>query len=193
MSDQTRHPNPSTKGLVAHYKLWAGLTSATKVFDYSLNGFTGVPAGNNIAPAYPGFKFDGTSDSINVANDPLTIKTVAIWANPNDIAGADYLIDLNDADYFLINTGTFSMVGFDVSEITYVDGVAGNSVTSNWHLLVGTFAVAKDATSLAIGRKTGSPWFGGLIGETWLYNRVLPPDEIKSLYELTKWRYPNNN
>lgn len=48
-------PQINTVGLVAHYKLWAGLTSTGKVFDYSLSGNTGTVTG--ALPAYPGFLF----------------------------------------------------------------------------------------------------------------------------------------
>ena len=48
-------PQVNTVGLVAHYKLWAGLTTAGEVFDYALNGNTGTVTG--AAPAYPGFLF----------------------------------------------------------------------------------------------------------------------------------------
>ncbi len=52
-------PQVNTVGLVAHYKLWAGLTTAGEVFDYSLNGNTGTVTG--AVPAYPGFLFaDGS-------------------------------------------------------------------------------------------------------------------------------------
>lgn len=54
-----------TKDLVAHYKLWAGFVSTSKVFDYSLNGNTG--AVTSAIPAYPGFLFiDG---EINCGTD----------------------------------------------------------------------------------------------------------------------------
>ena len=52
-------PQVNTVGLVAHYKLWAGLATTGQVFDYALNGNTGTVTG--AAPAYPGFLFaDGS-------------------------------------------------------------------------------------------------------------------------------------
>ncbi len=56
-------PQVNTVGLVAHYKLWAGLTTAGEVFDYALNGNTGTVTG--AAPAYPGFLFDAFNDEID--------------------------------------------------------------------------------------------------------------------------------
>jgi len=55
MKEKYRKPQISTVGLVAHYKLWAGLTTADIVFDYSLNGNEGTVSG--AVPAYPGFAF----------------------------------------------------------------------------------------------------------------------------------------
>ena len=56
-------PQVNTVGLVAHYKLWAGLTTTGEVFDYALNGSTGTVTG--ATPAYPGFLFDAVNDEIN--------------------------------------------------------------------------------------------------------------------------------
>jgi hypothetical protein len=193
MREHLRHPQFSTVGLVAYYKLWAGLYDGTNVFDYSLNGFVGIPAGTDVEYAYPGFTFNGTDDSIDVAGDPTGVKTLMAWVKPDDIAGADYPLDLNDTDYMVISTGTLILGGFSGSKLTYVDGVSGTDVTANWHLIAGTDPIGGNATSLTIGRKTTSPFFAGKIGEVMLFDRVLSPAEIKSIYELTKWRYPNNN
>ncbi len=59
-------PQVNTVGLVAHYKLWAGLTTAGEVFDYALNGNTGTVTG--ATPAYPGFLFDAVDDEIDCAS-----------------------------------------------------------------------------------------------------------------------------
>ena len=59
-------PQVNTVGLVAHYKLWAGLTSTASVFDYALNGNTGTVTG--ATPAYPGFLFDAVDDEIDCAS-----------------------------------------------------------------------------------------------------------------------------
>ncbi len=60
-------PQVSTVGLVAHYKLWAGLTTTGEVFDYSLNGNTGIVT--DAIPAYPGFLFDAVNDEIDCGSD----------------------------------------------------------------------------------------------------------------------------
>ncbi len=60
-------PQINTVDLVAHYKLWAGLTTTGEVFDYSLNGNTGTVTG--AVPAYPGFAFDASGDEIACGSD----------------------------------------------------------------------------------------------------------------------------
>ena len=87
----------NTVGLVAHYKLWAGFTTAPianvsdgTVFDYSLNGNEGVIDANDAVtlPAYPGFSFDGADSKITVPADPSidangkTALTISVWINP---------------------------------------------------------------------------------------------------------------
>jgi len=62
------YPNIETgPDCVLHYKLWAGLTSPGKVFDYSLNGNIGTVT--NAVPRHPGFSFDGNGDLINAGSD----------------------------------------------------------------------------------------------------------------------------
>ncbi len=105
-------PQVNTVGLVAHYKLWAGLTTTGEVFDYTLNGFTGIVNGPNIAPVYPGFSFDGSQDVIDIGTGPSSVKTILMWVNPTDIAGTDYPINLNGTDFLTIVTGTLAINGF---------------------------------------------------------------------------------
>jgi len=195
MRKQARHPQFSDKGLVAHYKLYAGLNATAKVFDYSLGGFTGVPAGTDIAPAYPGFLFNGTDDEIGIATGPSSVSTVLIWVKPDDVAGVDLAMNLNDTDRLSIDTGTLTKAGFaGGTTVLYTDGIASTTVTANWHLVGITDTVAKDASSNAkIGNFDPFQFMAGKIGETMLFDRVLTPAEMKSIYELTKWRYPNNN
>lgn len=74
----------NTVGLVSHYKLWAGLMSAGKVFDYGFNGNTGDLNGTDIEPSYPGFLFNGTDDYIDMASPSglptsTTPRTTSYW------------------------------------------------------------------------------------------------------------------
>ena len=91
------NPEVADASLVAHYKLWAGFekpvvagVSDGSVFDYSLNGNSGVIDKDNAVtvPAYPGFSFDGADSLITVAADPTidangkTALSISAWINP---------------------------------------------------------------------------------------------------------------
>ena len=192
MKEKYRKPQISTVGLIAHYKLWVGLTEGSTVFDYSLNGLVGTPSGTDVAPAYPGFSFNGTDDFIDIGTGQEVVRTVLLWVNPTDVAGNDYPIDLNGTDFLTIETGTLTKNGFaGGTTILYVDGVAATTVTANWHLVGITDTLKKNATDFDIGKETAN-FFDGKIGEVILSSLVLSPAAVKSIYELTKWRYPNN-
>lgn len=189
MKEKYRKPQISTVGLVAHYKLWAGLTDGSTVFDYSLGGFVATLTGTDIAPAYPGFVFNGTDDFIGIVTGPTGVKTVLAWVNPTDVAGIDAVLDYNGTDSLVSDTGTLSLGGFaGGSQVTYVDGVAGATVTAVWHLVGITDTVGRNIALATIGLE-GANFFAGFIGETMCFDRVLTAPDVKSIYELTKWRY----
>ena len=187
-----RHPEPSEQNLVAYYKLWAGLTGATTVFDYTLNGLVGTVTGTDCEPAYEGFSFNGTDDKIDVGTGPASVKSLTIWMKVADIDGNEYPIDLNGTDYLSIVSGAVTVNGF-TGEILYVDAeVATSGVTAiaadTFAFIVITATTAANADNFDIGAG-GQAWFEGKIGEVRLYSSVLTVPEIKSIYELTKWRY----
>ncbi len=191
MQEKHRHPTISTAGLVAYYKLHAGLTDTTTVFDYSQNGLVGTIQ-NDAKPAYPGFTFDGTGDSIDVGTGPSSVKTVALWIRQSDIAGNEFPIDLNGTDFISVVSGAVTVNGFTAAKL-YVDGVLGASgVTSvaaeTWAFVTVTDTTASNATDFDIGRETAN-FFDGKIGEVMLFDRVLSLADIKSLFEMTRWRY----
>ena len=190
MKKKYRHPEASDFGLVARYKLWAGNTGATTVFDYSLNGLVGTESGTDIKPAYPGFSFNGTDDFIDIGTGPSSAKTVVLWVNPSGVAGNDYPVDLNGTDFLTIETGTLTKNGFaGGTAVLYTDGVAAaTTVTAAWHLIGITDTSAKNATDFDIGKETAN-FFTGVIGEVWLFSDVKSAVDMKNLYELTKWRY----
>lgn len=183
-------PNFTTTRLLAHYKLWAGLTFTASVFDYSGGGFTGTLTGTDIAPAYPGFSFNGTDDFIDIGSGPSAIRTILLWVNPDDVAGTDSPIDLNGSDFLTIETGTLTKNGFATgTEILYVDGIAAaTTVTANWHFIGITSTNGRSATDFDIGKETAN-FFAGQIGEVILFDTVKTPPEIMSIYNLTRWRY----
>ncbi len=189
MQEKYRKPQISTAGLVARYKLWAGLTDGSIVFDYSLGGKPGTPTGTDIAPAYPGFSFNGTDDFIDIGNQGGAIKTVLLWINATSIAGFNYPLDLNGTDYIIINAADVSANGFAASTF-YVDGIQASTITAGtWHLIGLTIATAKTAIDFDIGRSEGVGLFTGSIDETLLFDRELSAVDMKNIYELTRWRY----
>lgn len=192
MKKKYRHTQFNTVGLVAYCKLFAGTVDGINVFDYSLNGFTGVPAGTDIAPTYPGFSFNGTDDKITIGTGPTSVKTIIVWIKLADLAGTENIISLNNLDSIRSLTGTLTAITFTGGTvILYTDAVAAaTTLSTDWHMISITTTVAKNADVLVIGNKA-TDWFEGKIGEVILYDRVLPPADMKSLYELTKWRYLN--
>lgn len=195
MKEKYRKPQFSTVGLAAYYKLFAGLVDGTNVFDYALGGFVGVPAGTDIAPDYPGFAFNGTDDEIDFASGPASIKTIIMWVR-KDTPGEEGIIDLDNTDFITLDGVTLTRNGFaGGTNVNYVDGVAGSTVGAAgvWSMIGVTSTVGRDgsAGNMTIGTETGGTFLEGNIGETMLYDRVLPPAEMLSVYELTKWRYSN--
>ena len=192
LPEKNRFPDTSDQNLVAYYKLWAGWTSPTTVFDYAQGGFLGTAAGTDIAPAYEGFSFNGTDDKIDVGTGPTSVKSLTIWMKVADIDGNEYPIDLNGTDYLSIASGAVTVNGF-TGEILYVNAaVATSGVTAiaadTFAFIVITATTAANADNFDIGAG-GQAWFEGKIGEVRLYSSVLTPQEIKSIYELTRWRY----
>ena len=235
MKEKHRHPQFSTKGLVAHYKLWAGLTSTAKVFDYSLNGFTGVPTGTDIAPAYPGFKFNGTNDFIDLSSSFQSVfrssYTISAWAKLTDgqdggnqtVCGTENalaedrvqirvdpvgqvlaIMESNNIVAIAQSPGVVFVNGptpwvhlvmtavEDTSINLYVDGEFQDTTSA----VALTFADWTSSDNLYLGANNvngaSASRLAGKLGESMLFGRALTPAEVKSVYELTKWRYPNN-
>ncbi len=183
-------PQVNTVGLVAHYKLWAGLTTAGDVFDYSLNGNTGTVTGTDITPVYPGFSFNGTDDFIDVGNQGGTIMTMAMWVNAASIGGNDYPLDINGGTFISIESGEIVDHDMGPSTIIYVDGVTGTTITAAaWHLMVVTTPAPLSASDIDIGRVEGQGLFTGKIGDTMLFDRVLDATDVKRVFGVTRWRY----
>ncbi len=182
-------PQINTVGLVAHYKLWAGLTTAGEVFDYSLGGNTGTVTGTDIAPAYPGFAFNGTDDFIDVGNQGGAIKSICLWLQSPDVVSASFPLDLNGIDLFKMEAGELDAQGF-AGHTAYIDGIAGVVVSNDtWHCVGLTISTAKTASDFDIGRAEGQGLFTGKIDEVMLFDRELSAADMKSIYELSRWRY----
>jgi hypothetical protein len=194
MEEKYRHTQFSTKGLVAYYKLFAGYTAGLTVHDYSGSGFTGTSTSSIVADKYPGMSFNGTH-TIVIGTGPTDVKTISIWANPLSIAAIDEVIRLQVGIYISIATGVVTVTGIAGSSL-YVNGILGTSgvttVEANkWSHIAVTDASANNASVCAIGKNNTDP-FEGTISDVALFDVEKTAAEIKSIYELTKWRYPNN-
>jgi len=140
--------------------------------------------------------------------------TVEAWANCNDITGA--LGKTIISKFKNVTTGTFSLIIDATTIYFFVDLVSaawGPAKANTWYHLVGTFdrhlatkniklyvnGVLKDvdnkitvATTVDTPVKVGAEYtvtadfFPGWIDEVRIYNRVLTPGEILSLYEMGK-------
>ena len=187
---------PSKEGLVCNLSMFYGYSSTVVLGEYNVhddsgNGYDGKTASTPV-PQYPGFAHKTAGNvGINIGTGPTSVKTTALWIKPNDVAGTDSLIQLNGTDYLTVVTGTLtaSIGGFlgGVS-VKYVDGVAGTTLTANWHHIAITDTSAKNASVCRTG-DVNSATLDGSIADIRLYDRVLTADEMKSLYDLTKCRY----
>jgi hypothetical protein len=226
MLNRYRHPQINTVGLVAYYKLWAGLTSAANVFDYALKGFSGTPTGTDIAPAYPGFKFNGTDDYIDVGDISANANTIFLWFKSDtqidNTSTSECLMQIGSLENETILVGA-STVFLDNEIISVLNNDGGRSgytsttdviAANEWHNLCcvwdgSKYLIYLDAVQkqnavnatpsiltvdgLEIGRENdASGYFGGNLSDVMIFNVSKSAAEVKSLYELTKWRYPNN-
>lgn len=209
-----KRPLPSSKGLVAHWKLYEGT-----VFDYSLNNGAGILV-NTPVPVYPGFQFTvASSQSINFGDIlPLGtgdfsfsgwIKTTILNANPI-ISKMSTVVDWwriavqtgKIASDFDVDPDKKSMLGstivnddawhfFTVTREAgvgmklYVDGQAAeDTVADPGNLTTG------NSSDVFIGHaEDPNDFFDGLIDDIRVFNIALSVEEILSLYSLTKWRY----
>lgn len=158
-----------------------------------------------------GRTFNGTSDLITFSPlVALTDFTLGVWFNCTSFAATRNLlgwVDANNVDYLSIpsstsfstrNTGgsarTWTVPTMSLSTWYYAVATrASNSInvfldsiasSSNPQTSAGTLTLDQ------IGRVGASfQYFPGVIGEIWIYNRALTPQEIYNLFVLTKWRY----
>ena len=187
-------PQISTVGLVAHYKLWAGLTSTASVFDYSLGGKPGTPTGTDIAPAFPGFTCNGIDDFIDVGTGPTAVNSVLMWVKLTSIASTEHILGLQTGIYLRVAIGAFQAPGFTGgTTILYNNGIATPAAVKaeTWHFVGVTDTVAKDASDFDIGRANPGAvaYMEGVVGDVFLFSRVLTAADVISIYSLTRWRY----
>lgn len=140
-------PQFSTLGMVAHYKLWAGLTTAAELFDYSLDGLAGTAMATDIVPAYPGFVFNGSSSVITTGNDPITQAdvsngiTLAAWFNTFTLAIGSYRILSIESVCDLYFFGNADKAAFFLDDGGAAKTLFSDStfVTNTWFFWAGTW------------------------------------------------------
>ena len=215
MKEKYRHPEPSSKGLIAHYKLWAGLQTAGTIFDYSLNGNTGTVKANS-APAYPGFSFDGVGDYITIGNAGSTLEdnfTISILFNltsvntrlmsrrpANDTTQWDTYLELPNGVLVIYDGGTEwkgTTTGLNDNKWHQADFVI-NGASSMIYLdgiadraaFNPSITAQVETTTIGCYRSASPAAFStGTIGEIMLFDIALSAPEVKSLYETRRWRY----
>ena len=147
-----------TANLAAWWKLHDGTTT-----DYSGGGNTGVANGTDIAPAYPGFVFNGTDDYIDT-NDTFqsTFRdsfTMSVWSKTTDGQLSQYLfgvLDATGADSFVIlaihASGTIQFIYAAEAlrgQDAITDEVVLNDGQETWHHFCGV----ADSTVNGVGGK----------------------------------------
>ncbi len=155
------HPQVNTVGMIAHYKLWDGLMTTSKIFDYGPNGIGGTlydtdaPAAPSLVPAFPGFYFDGTHDYIEIADNDIfspgdgtngTAFSISAWIKMVD--ATEFIIATKgvyntDAEWrFATETNDYLyMLFFDESvDNCYIGRIYQTALSQNeWLHVVGTY------------------------------------------------------
>ena len=124
-----------------------------------------------------------TDEWINVGNAAVSVRSISMWINADAINVTGHLIDLDGTNYVKQTNATLSVGGFAGStEVIYVDGAVGATITANWHHVVVTATAAFTASDMDIGRLEGSEYFDGLIDNVMLFDSTLNIDQVKALY-----------
>jgi len=124
-----------------------------------------------------------TDEWINVGNQAGSVKSISLWCNADAINVTGHLLDLNGTDYIKQTNATLSVGGFAGStEVFYVNGAVGTTITATWCHVVVTATAAFSATDLDIGILEGSEYFNGLIDNVMLFDTTLNIDQVKALY-----------
>lgn len=183
-------PQPTSSGLVADLPM-AEFSSGAVIWDRTGDGYDGT-ATNSPTLAHPGVDLTAASSQyVDIGTGPNLVKTVSLWVKPDDIAGTDLFISLNNSDYLGASTGAVTVVGFTAPSM-YVDGTLGTSgvttMTARWTHIVATDTTAANASNLDIGRLLAT-YYDGLVADVRLYDRALTAQEIFSLYNLQRRKY----
>jgi hypothetical protein len=210
---------PPTQGLAGYWRF--DEDSGSIAYDSSGNGHNGTVTGATWVPGYinSALSFNGTTNYVVTPDIPLSNAfSVSAWVNPAVTTQTGYAriaeTEYNNGLYlgadssgnkykFIVNSGSGSTGSCGAS----FGCAQGGTITSGWHLIVGTFdgttailyvdnaevasdtlrAPANTSYPLYIGRYDASSGYGwnGFLDEVRLYSRALSGGEVTALYNYT--------
>lgn len=126
--------------------------------------------------------FDGSNDSVTVANTVSGVKTVSFWVKPNSFTSTTPLLDLDGTNKITTNSsGTLSASGFSTPTI-YVNGVVGTAISANaWSYVTVTTATGVTASSIKVATDNTN-YLKGFVDEVLLYSSTRSAAEVKTDY-----------
>ena len=181
-------------------------------------GAVPVPSQNPAIPASLAYKFDGTDDYISIGTDTvLSNFTYYAWVKNTNLAAAHTIksgsyAPTGGSPQFRIETnGTLGLIKSTIAAVGYSTGIVKNLVwtscavsydsSGNYKFYIngnlagsGTNLLTFNSHTAFIGvSETSSSlkteFMDGLIQDFAIFNKALSPQEIKSIYNASKWRY----
>lgn len=112
----------------------------------------------------------------------LTAETVSFWMKAAT-STTQKIMDLNGTASISDSSGTITATNFTNPTI-YVDGnITSNVSDTSWHHVVVTTGTSITANAIKMGA-IGAMYYGGLIDDVRIYNRVLSQNEVRRLYRI---------
>ena len=123
--------------------------------------------------------FDGTNDTVTVANTVASIQTVSFWVKVMSTSTTEQILDLNATDTFSSVSGTVTVAGFGIDTI-YVDGKPGTSLSaSRWHHVTVTTTSGFSGSAITLGNISTN--FGNIfLDEVKLFTAQLTADQVRA-------------
>lgn len=124
--------------------------------------------------------FNGTDDTVTVANTVSNIQTVTFWVKVMSTSTTQEILALNASDTFSSVNGTVTVAGFGTDTI-YVDGKAGSTTLqpSRWHHVAVTTTTAFSGSAITMGNISTN--FGNIfLDEVKLFTSQLTADQVRA-------------